>query len=673
MFQRELDRIIEQIEAEGKKPSLLLHVCCAPCSSYVIEYLHQYFDITLFFFNPNIATKEEHDKRLAELRRLVDEMPEAAGMPVVSAGYDHNRFLFIAQGLEDEPEGGERCTRCFEMRLIISALFAAEHKFDYFTTTLSISPHKDASRLNSIGKEAGERFGVPFLPSDFKKRDGFLRSIELSRQYNLYRQDYCGCEFSKNKSSKEPDDTQQEGAENVAQLWGGRFEKPTDQSVFEFNESLSFDRRMIFNDIEGSIAHVTMLAETGVLEQSDADQIREGLEAIEKEIADGTLIPEGPYEDVHSFVEAKLTDRIGKAGKMLHTGRSRNDQVALDMRLYTRDDIDQLDDELSALLVQLLELIKAHKETVMPGFTHMQKAQPLTLAHHLSAYFEMFRRDLDRISSIRERMNLCPLGAGALAGTTYPLDRELSAKLLDFDGVMTNSMDAVSDRDYLIEYLDALAIVMMHLSRFCEEIIIWNSDEYRFIEIDDAYSTGSSIMPQKKNPDVAELIRGKSGRVYGALTGLLVTMKSLPLAYNKDMQEDKEGAFMAMDTVHECVTLFTGMIATIRFSKDRMRASADGGFTNATDLADYLVRKGIPFRDAHRIVGELVLTCIEKGIGLSDLPIDQYRQASDLIGEDVYQAIDLDTCVNERKTIGAPGSEAMEEAINSYEKYIKGR
>lgn len=457
----------------------------------------------------------------------------------------------------------------------------------------------------------------------------------------------------------------------MAQLWGGRFSKETAEDVFAFNESLSFDCRLLHHDIAGSKAHAAMLGAVGVISETEAQEICDGLSAIEEDVIKGILDFSGGFEDVHSFVEAHLTERIGEAGKKLHTGRSRNDQVALDMRLYTRDDIDSLRGEILSLMGELLSLIKKHTQTVMPGFTHLQKAQPVTLAHHLSAYFEMLRRDYERTGDIRQRMNLCPLGAGALAGTTYPLDREMTAVELGFDGVMTNSMDAVSDRDYLIEYLDALSIIMMHLSRFCEELILWNSDEYRFVEIDDAYSTGSSIMPQKKNPDVAELIRGKCGRVYGTLTGLLTTMKALPLAYNKDMQEDKEGAFMAMDTVHDCLRLFAGMVKTLTFNAGRMRESANRGFTNATDLADYLVRKGVPFRDAHRIVGELVLLCIDQGIGLDELSPEIYQNCCDKIGEDVYEAISLETCVKERRTAGAPGQEAMEAVISSYEQYMK--
>ncbi len=457
----------------------------------------------------------------------------------------------------------------------------------------------------------------------------------------------------------------------MAQLWGGRFTKETVQEVFDFNQSFSFDKRLLKHDIQGSIAHVRMLAKQKIISENDAALIKGGLESINDDAAGGKLDFSDGYEDVHSFVEALLIKRIGDVGKKLHTGRSRNDQVALDMRLYTRDEIDEISSLLYELLALIVSLMKQHKTTVMPGFTHLQKAQPVTLAHHLGAYFEMFRRDRMRLADIRKRMNLCPLGSGALAGTTYPLDRAYTASLLGFDGVMTNSMDGVSDRDYLIEFLDAMAIIMMHLSRFCEEMITWNSDEYRFIEMDDGYSTGSSIMPQKKNPDVAELIRGKCGRVYGALTGLLTTMKSLPLAYNKDMQEDKEGAFMAMDTTAVCLRLFTGMLATVHVNEKRMRDSASHGFTNATDVADYLVKKGVFFRDAHRIVGELVLYCIEEKKGLGDLTLDEFAKFSDIIENDIYEAIDLDTCVRERNTVGAPGIEAIEEAIGSYELYLK--
>lgn len=385
----------------------------------------------------------------------------------------------------------------------------------------------------------------------------------------------------------------------------------------------------------------------------------------------GTLEITDEYEDIHSFVEANLIDRIGDAGKKLHTGRSRNDQVALDMRLYTRDEIEALDTLLKELLEVLLKLMKEHIETYMPGFTHLQKAQPVTLAHHLGAYFEMFKRDRLRMKDIRKRMNYCPLGAGALAGTTYPLDREYTAELLGFDGPTLNSMDSVSDRDYLIEMLSAMSTVMMHLSRFCEEVIIWNSNEYQFVEIDDAYSTGSSIMPQKKNPDIAELVRGKTGRVYGALVSLLTTMKGIPLAYNKDMQEDKELVFDAIDTTKGCLALFTGMLRTMRFRKQRMEDSAKNGFTNATDAADYLVNHGVPFRDAHGIVGQLVLYCIDKNIALDDMSLEEYKAISPVFEEDIYEAISMKTCVEMRNTIGAPGKSAMEQAIALEEAYLK--
>ena len=451
-------------------------------------------------------------------------------------------------------------------------------------------------------------------------------------------------------------------------LWGGRFTKETNQLVHNFNESLSFDQKFYRQDIRGSIAHVKMLAKQGILSEKDRDDIIRGLEGILEDLESGklTISTDSGYEDIHSFVEGTLTERIGEAGKRLHTGRSRNDQVALDMKLYIRDEIDELDGLVEGLLLELLEVMEKNTETYMPGFTHLQKAQPITLAHHVGAYFEMFSRDRSRLSDIRRRMNYCPLGSGALAGPTYPLDREYTASLLDFAGPTLNSMDSVADRDYHIELLAALSTISMHLSRFCEEIIIWNTNEYRFVELDDSYSTGSSIMPQKKNPDIAELIRGKCGRVYGALVALLTTMKGLPLAYNKDMQEDKELTFDAVDTVKGCLSLFTGMIASMSFRKDVMEASARHGFTNATDAADYLVNKGVPFRDAHGIVGQLVLLCIEKGIALDDLPLEEYRRISPVFDQDVYEAISMKTCVDKRQTLGAPGPEAMKKVIAVY-------
>ena len=456
----------------------------------------------------------------------------------------------------------------------------------------------------------------------------------------------------------------------MAQLWGGRFTKETEQLVYQCNASISFDQKLYRQDIRGSMAHVRMLAKQKILTEEERDRILEGLEGILRDVESGELLITQEYEDIHSFVEANLIERIGDVGKKLHTGRSRNDQVALDMRLYIRDEVQETDALLKKLLEVLLRIMKEHTETIMPGFTHLQKAQPITLAHHMGAYFEMFRRDQMRLLDLRERMNYCPLGAGALAGTTYPLDREYTAELLGFYGPMLNSMDAVSDRDYLIEYLSAMSTVMMHLSRFCEEMILWNSNEYRFVEIDDAYSTGSSIMPQKKNPDIAELVRGKTGRVYGALMSLLTTLKGIPLAYNKDMQEDKELVFDAIDTTKGCIALFTGMLHTIHFCKERMKDSARHGFTNATDAADYLVNHGVPFRDAHGIVGRLVLLCIEKGIALDDLPLEEYQKISPVFGQDVYEAISMETCVNKRLTIGGPGKEAMEQVIGIYEKYL---
>ncbi len=438
-------------------------------------------------------------------------------------------------------------------------------------------------------------------------------------------------------------------------LWGGRFTKATDSAVHAFNESLSFDCRLFHQDIRGSKAHVTMLAKQGILTPEEKDAIIFGLSGIEEDMINGTLPLDSQYEDIHSFIEANLIDRIGDVGKKLHTGRSRNDQVALDMKLYIRDEIPELNSLLLDLCDVLETLIKENLDTYMPGFTHLQKAQPITLALHLGAYAEMFRRDLSRLADLHVRMNECPLGAGALAGTTYPLDREYTAELLDFDCATRNSMDSVADRDYLIDFLSALSIIMMHLSRFSEEIILWNSNEYRFIELDDAYSTGSSIMPQKKNPDIAELVRGKTGRVYGSLMALLTTMKGLPLAYNKDMQEDKEGVFDALDTVTSCLSLFTGMLKTMGFRKDVMARSAARGFTNATDAADYLVNHGVPFRDAHGIIGELVLICLQKQISLDELPLSEYQAVSPVFQEDIYDAISLKTCVEKRMTLGAPG------------------
>lgn len=457
----------------------------------------------------------------------------------------------------------------------------------------------------------------------------------------------------------------------MAQLWGGRFTKETDQLVYAFNASIGFDQKFFAEDVAGSRAHVKMLAKQGVITEDEMKVIIDGLDSIEQDVCSGKIEITDEYEDIHSFVEANLIDRIGDPGKKLHTGRSRNDQVALDMRLFVRKEVKETDELLKSLLEVILSIMENNVDTIMPGFTHLQKAQPITLAHHMGAYFEMFKRDRLRMRDIYDRMNYCPLGSGALAGTTYPLDRHYTASLLDFYGPTENSMDGVSDRDYLIEYLAALSTVMMHLSRFSEEVIIWNSNEYKFVEIDDAYSTGSSIMPQKKNPDIAELVRGKTGRVYGALMSLLTTMKGIPLAYNKDMQEDKELSFDAIDTTKGCIALFTGMLSTMKFLKDNMRESARHGFTNATDAADYLVNKGMPFRDAHSVIGKLVLYCIDAGKAIDDLSLSELQEICPLFEQDIYDAISMETCINKRLTVGAPGRQAMEQEIKSYKKYLQ--
>ena len=457
----------------------------------------------------------------------------------------------------------------------------------------------------------------------------------------------------------------------MAQLWGGRFTKETDKNVYLFNASVGFDKRLYRQDIEGSIAHAIMLEKQGIISLQEKDAIVKGLTEIREKLESGSLEISEDYEDIHSFVEAKLTEMVGDAGKKLHTGRSRNDQVALDMKLYVRSEIIEIDEELKAFQEILLRIMEENLETVMPGFTHLQKAQPVTLAHHLGAYFEMFLRDRSRLTDIYKRMNFCPLGAGALAGTTYPLDRGYTASMLGFEGPTLNSMDSVSDRDYVIELLSALSTIMMHLSRFSEEVIIWNSNEYGFVEIDDAFSTGSSIMPQKKNPDIAELVRGKTGRVYGHLMGMLTTMKAIPLAYNKDMQEDKEGTFDAIDTVKECLLMFMQMMDSMKFNKDVMKRSAARGFTNATDAADYLVGRGVPFRDAHGIIGELVLKCIEKNKSIEEMSIGELKEISEVFEEDIYDAVSLKSCVERRMTTGAPGPEAMKAVIADYRKYME--
>jgi argininosuccinate lyase len=455
----------------------------------------------------------------------------------------------------------------------------------------------------------------------------------------------------------------------MAILWGGRFTKDNDKEMFDFNESLSFDKKLYKVDITGSLAHAAMLGKQGIISEEEAADITKGLKSILDDIEAGALTFDSEAEDIHSFVEAELIKRIGDTGKKLHTGRSRNDQVALDMKLYTRERIDEISALLKDLTDVIIEKMEENTETYMPAFTHLQKAQPTNLAHYLGAYVEMFLRDKDRLKDIRKRLNLSPLGAGALCGTTYDLDRDYVAEKLSFDTATFNSMDSVSDRDYLIETLSAISIIMMHLSRFSEEIIIWNSNEYRFVEIDDAYSTGSSIMPQKKNPDVAELVRGKTGRTYGALISLLTTMKGLPLAYNKDMQEDKEVAFDAMDTVTKCISIFTKMLYTLKFNNDVLEESAMKGYTNATDAADYLVKKGMPFRDAHSVIGRLVLLCLDKKCAIEDLSIVELKELSELFDEDVYDAISLKTCVERRMTKGAPGE--IKKAIEHYKELNK--
>ena len=457
----------------------------------------------------------------------------------------------------------------------------------------------------------------------------------------------------------------------MAQLWGGRFTKETDQRVYDFNASILFDRKMYREDITGSIAHSRMLGKQGIISREDMEAIIAGLEGILADIENGTLEISSRYEDIHSFVESNLIDRIGEAGKRLHTGRSRNDQVALDMKLYTRSFLERADLLLKELLEVLLHIMKENTDTYMPGFTHLQKAQPTTLAHYMGAYFEMFLRDRSRLADIRTRMNLCPLGSGALAGTTYPLDRAYTAQLLGFDGPTRNSMDSVSDRDYLIETLSACATIMMHLSRFSEELILWNSNEYRFVEMDDAYSTGSSIMPQKKNPDITELVRGKTGRVYGDLMALLTVMKGIPLAYNKDMQEDKEAFFDARDTLVKGLTVFTAMLKTCTFRKEVMERGASGGFTNATDAADYMVKHGVAFRDAHEVVGKLVAHCLNENKALLDLTLEELKSFHPVFEQDVFDDLSMLSCVEKRRIPGAPAPDMVQLAIDNARKQLE--
>lgn len=438
------------------------------------------------------------------------------------------------------------------------------------------------------------------------------------------------------------------------QLWQGRFQKALDPKTNDFNSSIKFDSRMFKEDIEGSLAHAAMLAAQGIIFAEDLTAITEGLQGIKAEIENGTLEIDPNAEDIHTFVEGELTARIGAAGKRLHTARSRNDQVALDIRLYLRKECDALYGQLTELINVLCKKAEQYSGAVMPGYTHMQRAQPITFGHHLLAYAEMFLRDKQRLSDARERMNVSPLGACALAGTTYHTDREMTAKALGFTGAMQNSLDAVSDRDFCMELASVLSILMVHLSRFSEEIVLWCSWEFKFVELDDAFSTGSSIMPQKKNPDITELIRGKSGRVFGDLMTLLTAMKGLPLAYNKDMQEDKEAVFDAFDTVKMCLTAFIPMLDTMTAIPENMRKAAAGGFINATDCADYLVSKGLPFRDAYKATGELVALCIKEGKTLETLPLEEYKAVCDLFDDGVYAAIDLDKCVNDRTSLGGP-------------------
>lgn len=457
----------------------------------------------------------------------------------------------------------------------------------------------------------------------------------------------------------------------MKKLWGGRFSKNTDKLVEDFHSSISFDRRLYYWDIKGSIAHARMLGDAGIIPQEDSRKIITGLEEILAEIEAGKVEFDLSAEDIHMNVEVLLIKKIGDTGKKLHTGRSRNDQVALDTRLYLRAEIDTIQGLLQELLGTLLDLADKHLETVMPGYTHLQRAQPVTFAHHLMAYFQMFIRDKERHSDCIKRVNISPLGSGALAGTTFPLKREQVAEELGFSGITLNSMDGVSDRDYVIEFMSCASIMMMHLSRFCEELIFWSSQEVQFIDMDDAYSTGSSIMPQKKNPDVAELIRGKTGRVYGNLLAMLTIMKGLPLAYNKDMQEDKEGLFDSVDTLKKCLLVFTPMLATMKINKDKMLNASKGGFTNATDLADYLVKKGMPFRDAHEVVGKLVAYCLSNNKSLDDLSIEEFQGFSPLIAEDVYEEISVFTCVEKRNIPGGPAAEQVKAAIEAGWKVIK--
>ena len=453
-------------------------------------------------------------------------------------------------------------------------------------------------------------------------------------------------------------------------LWGGRFSKATDALVDDFNSSIRFDARMYRQDIRGSMAHAEMLGKQGIIPAEDAALIVVTLGEILEDIENGKVEFLIDAEDIHMNIETILIERIGDVGKRLHTGRSRNDQVALDLRMYLRDECDRLADMIKETMGALLTIAEEHVDTIMPGYTHLQKAQPVTLAHHVMAYFQMFSRDLGRLMDARKRINVMPLGSGALAGTTYPLDRAFVAEKLGFDGITANSMDGVSDRDFAIEFMSVMSMLMMHLSRFCEELVLWSSHEFSFVEMDDSYSTGSSIMPQKKNPDVAELIRGKTGRVYGDLMALLTTMKGLPLAYNKDMQEDKEAVFDALDTVVLCLPVFTNMVKTMKVQKLQMRKGATGGFTNATDVADYLVKKGVPFRSSHGIVGRMVAKAVETNRDLDEFSLEEFKEFSNLIEEDIYEAIDVSTCVSERNIPGGPAKEQVLAEIEKGKKLL---
>ena len=456
----------------------------------------------------------------------------------------------------------------------------------------------------------------------------------------------------------------------MAKLWGGRFRKSTDTKVDDFNSSIRFDKRMYKQDITGSIAHAIMLGRQGIIPKADADKIVSELENILSDIEAGKVEFLIDAEDIHMNVEKLLTDRIGDAGKRLHTGRSRNDQVALDIRMYLMDETAEILEMLVHTMQVFTDLAKENTDTIMPGYTHLQKAQPITFAHHAMAYYEMFKRDYQRLCDCKERTNVMPLGSGALAGTTYPLDRKFVADLLRFGDITMNSLDGVSDRDFVLELASCLSIIMMHMSRFSEELILWSSNEFSFVEMDDAFSTGSSIMPQKKNPDVAELIRGKTGRVYGNLMGLLTMMKGIPLAYNKDLQEDKEQIFDSIDTVKLCLPVFCDMISTMKINKNNMYEGAKGGFTNATDAADYLVKKGLPFRDAHSVIGNMVFYCIEHNKAIADLTMEEMKSFSDIIEDDIYDAVSMETCVNDRNVIGGPAKEMTEKAIKKAEAFI---